>query len=387
MRILFFITVQKHGGGHSHSLNHISRELGTKHEVLIISVGSGFSRVIGENPYFLNHFTPRGINFLEFFKEIDTTVHNIKPDIIHFFDSVSYNILRLRFSSRKYKIIINKCGGPNIELPFVNNLVVFSQENYEWYRNIPKFRQANIYLIPNRVRQVNLTESYKPVFKDPVFFNFLRICRIGPTYKKGLMDSVNLVNYLRAKGHQNVKLYVIGNIEDENIYMEFMKEISDMKDFIFVITSEQITKDATQMLYLGDAVIGSGRGFMESASVGKPLLTFNAKDNYPILIDEQNFSDAFKTNFSERNVFNSISTVENLNKIERIICDKEYYNQISRFSKSMFQKYFSIEKVYELYSDVYEKAKHGRNRYFQEIIVILKTFYHFSGYTFNNNNK
>lgn len=379
MKILFFITAQSHGrGGHVHSLNHISKELGKRNEILIISIGSGFSNIIAENPYFFKHYKLKGINFLQLFKEIDKAIDSVKPDIIHFFDSVSYNLLRLQISSKKHKVILSKCGGPNIKWPFVNNLILFSQENYEWYKSNPKFRPANIYLIPNRVNQLEVNESYKPVFKDPNFFIFVRICRIGPTHKKSIEDSINLVNYLHKKGHANTKLDIIGIIEDINIYNEFIKEISDMEDSVSFITSTHLTKEASQMLYLADAVIGTGRGFMESASLGKPLLTINAENNYPVLINQDNFYDAFKTNFSQRNTFESFNSDENFSNIERMILDKKYYYQLSLFSNSMFQKYFSIDKVTNAYADVYENAKFGQNRYLQDIISILKDFYHFS---------
>ena len=379
MKLLFFINAQGHGsGGHYHSLNHISKELGKGHDIKIISIGMGFSNIIGENPYFLYHFEFKGINILQLFNKIDKTIDSFKPDIIHFFDTSSYNVLRLHISSKKYKVILNKCGGPNREWPFVNNLILFSQENYEWYKNIPKFRHVNTYLIPYRVQQLELNESYKPVFKDPDSFNFVRICRIGKGYKKSIKDSINLVNYLHTKGYFNVKLHVIGVIEDHNVYNEFIKEISDIRNSVSFITSTHFTKEASLMLYLADAVIGTGRGFMEAASLGKPLLAINAEDNYPILINQDNFSDAFKTNFSQRNIIEYYNSDENFSNIEKMILDKEYYNQISIFSISLFQKYFSIGKAFQAYTDVYENARFGPNGYFQDLIMILKNLYHFS---------
>jgi len=377
--VLFFIDAQGHGsGGHYHSLNHISKELGKGHEIKIISIGMGFSNIIGENPYFLYHYKFKGINILQLFKEIDKTIDSFEPDIIHFFDMSSYNVLRLHISSRKYKVILNKCGGPNREWPFVNNLILFSQENYEWYKNIPKFRHANIYLIPYRVQQLELNESYKPVLKDTNSFNFVRICRIGEGYEKSIRDSINLVYYLHSKGHLNVKLYIIGAIEDNNVYNEFINETEGSLDSVSFLTSKHFTKEASQMLYLADAVIGTGRGFMESASLGKPLLAINAEDNYPILINQYNFSDAFKTNFSQRNIIESYDSDENLSNIEKMILDKEYHGQLSKFSISLFQQYFNISKAFQAYTGVYENARFGPNGYFRDLIMILKNLYHFT---------
>jgi hypothetical protein len=379
MNVLFFIDAQGHGsGGHYHSLNHISKELGKGHEIKIISIGMGFSKIIAENPYFLYHFKFNGINILQLFKKINKTIESFRPDIIHFFDMSSYNVLRLNISSKKFRVISNKCGGPNREWPFVNNLILFSQENYEWYTKLPKFRITKISLIPNRVKQLEVNESYKPVSKDPDSFNFVRICRIGEGYKKSIRDSVNLVNYLHGKGHTKVKLYVIGAIEDNNVYNELINETKGNADSVSFLTATHFTKEASLMLYLADAVIGTGRGFMESASLGKPLLAINAEDNYPVLITQNNYSGAFKTNFSQRNIFESYDSDENLRNIEKVILEKEYYRQLSVFSSGLFQKYFSISKAFQAYTEAYENARFGPNGYSRDLIMILKNLYHFT---------
>jgi len=379
MKLLFFISIQGHGsGGHFHSLNHISKELGKRHNIIIITIGSGTSDIISKNPYFLCHCKFNGISYLRLFKEIDKSITSFKPDIIHFFDITSYNVVRIHISSMTYKVILNKCGGPNKKWPFVNNLILFSYENYEYYKKYPKFRLSNIYLIPNRVQQLQVNKSFNPVPKDPNSFNFIRICRIGEGYKKSIRDSINLVKYLHTKGHFIVNLYVIGAVENDNVYDEFINEIADLRNSIYFITSMHLTKEASLMLYLADAVIGTGRGFMESASLGKPLLTIHAEDNYPVLIDQRNFYDAFKTNFSQRNIFKSYNSGENLGNIEKMIMDKEYYDQLSKFSVSLFQDFFSISKALQAYNDVYENAKFGQNGYLQDLLIIFKSLYYFS---------
>ena len=53
MKILFFISAVKHGkGGHSHSLNVISREIAKNAEVQICGIGAGRSYILEQNPYF-----------------------------------------------------------------------------------------------------------------------------------------------------------------------------------------------------------------------------------------------------------------------------------------------------------------------------------------------
>lgn len=202
MRILFFITTNGNGrGGHYHSLNHISREIGKDNEVKIISIGSGENGVLNSNPYFVKHIFFNGLNFIKLKNEIDLLKKKFKPDIYHCFDSSSYNIIRLIISSKNNKIILNKCGGPNSKhYPHANNIILFSSENYEWFKKNRKYKKASIYLIPNRVRKLKLDNSYFPFEKNKLDFIFVRICRIGHVYKKSIDNSISLIKHLIVNG-------------------------------------------------------------------------------------------------------------------------------------------------------------------------------------------
>jgi len=128
------------------------------------------------------------------------------------------------------------------------------------------------------------------------------------------------------------------------------------------------------MLYLADAAIGTGRGFMEVSSLGIPVLTINAYDNYPLLVTESNFEDVFKTNFSARNRMEKFDSNENLLNIERMIKEKNFYAHLSNFSLECYNKYFNVAKVLQEYTKVYENAKLGPDRYLRDIRSILRSF-------------
>lgn len=378
MRILFFISVLGHGsGGHFHSLNHISREIGEKEEVQIISVGPGRSTIIEENPYFRKQIFFNGRNIVKLVSEVRGIVNEFNPEILHFFDSNIYNVLRIPFSSSKYKIILNKCGGPNNRIfPYVGNLILFSNENLEWFKNKSKFKHTNTYLIPNRVHSIILDKSFEPIIKDKNSFTFVRICRIGLDYLKSIEDSIDLVKYLYKNENKSVQLFIIGVIENQNVYEELLKKIEHY-DFIKLLTDQIYTREASRMLYLADAVIATGRGLMESASLGIPLLTLNSIDNYPVLINKENFKEIFYTNFSQRSCIKNFNSVDNLNSIKKLTQDKNYNNQHSEFSFYVYNKYFNIERVHSLYVNTYKKILNTPNKFFADLPIILKSYYYY----------
>lgn len=375
MKIFYFISIHSHGrGGHAHSLNHISRKIGEKHDVKIISFGPGKSDIIESNPHFLRHIDFNGLNFLKLQKIIKQEIRKFNPDIYHCFDEGSYNIVRLIVSSTKNILVLNKCGGPNpTYFPNVKNLILFSLENQEWFKNQNKHKKTDIHLIPNRVKPLQLNSDFKPIEKNPGDFIFMRICRIGHTYKKSIQDSINLISKLLESNMKNVKLYLIGVVQDADVFEEFKKHEFIKSGHLTILTESKYTNEASKMLYLADAVIGTGRGLMEAASLGKPLLAINKNGEIPVLLNELNFDDAFKTNFSERNVFPKLDNNNNIKSITQIINDKLSYNENSSFVLQSFDKYFSLEKAKEEYSIVYNESKTSKRKLFSDLPFIFKS--------------
>lgn len=372
MKILYFISVHGHGrGGHFHSLNHVVNNISLKHETGIISIGISESQIITNNKSFIKHINHNGINIIRLQRELKKIILDIKPDIIHFFDSNSYNICR-PLISRQNKIVLNKCGGPNIKFyPFAKNLIVFSQENYDFFKNKKKYQNSQIYLISNRVQKIFLNPYVSNIKKNTDLFNFVRICRISEQYKKSILNSINLIKYLTKKGSSHTHLFIIGIIEDNFTFKEILKYSNKIKNITF-LTENEFTQEASKMLYLADAVIGTGRGFMEAASLQIPLLTLNSLDDYPVLIDQETYCDAFKTNFSERNKFHNFDKEKNLSKIIKMISDNEYRKQLSDFSYNIFSNYFDAELICEKYTEAYNQADPSGNIHVFDYILSLK---------------
>lgn len=374
MKILYFISVHGHGrGGHFHSLNHISKKIGEDHDVKIISFGPGKSDIIESNPFFYKHFYFNGVNFLSLSRQINKARKEFKPDIYHCFDVGGYNIVRLIVNSRKNKIILNKCGGPNPNYyPHIHNLVLFSIENQDWFKDNDKYRKSNVHLVPNRVRALSLDVNFNPIEKKLNDFIFIRICRIGIGYKKSISDSINLIGVLNSL-HINVKLFIIGVVEDNNIFMELQENELVKKGNVVFLVDSVFTNEASKMLYLADAVIGTGRGLMEAASLGKPIMAIDKNGDIPVLLNEESFIDAFRTNFSERNTFENLNYDNNLRNIQKLILDKESYSKNSKFSMYCFNEYFSLDKVSDHYTLAYTQAKRGNRQIVNDLPFILKS--------------
>jgi len=379
MKIIYFITARGHGrGGHFHSLNHIAAAIGENTDVEIYSLGTGYSEVIAKNIYFKQHLDFNGKNLFSFGKKIKEIIRTKNPDIIHCFDHTSYNVLSLILKNNNF--VVNKCGGPNpIKFPYVQDLVLFSKENENWFKSNQKFKSSSIYTIPNRVNanELNINIENITIHKEDKFC-FVRIGRIGETYKKSFEDSIKLIRKSQNDVKNKVHLYIIGTIENKATY-DYLKEISGDLPVTF-LTEDKYTKKASNMLYLADAVIATGRGIMEGTGLEKPILTPSKNSDIPVLVSKNNFEGFLATNFSERNVASERDIQCNLENIKKLIDDKEFYEKFKNDSKYIFEKYFDVQGGVPKYIEVYKNvlnSKKPKKRLFKNLIYQLKTIFSF----------
>src|SRR5690554_160076 len=132
-------------------------------------------------------------------------------------------------------MVDSKCGGANPNnFPYVDNLVLFSEENSEWFRTKSKFSKTNIHVISNRVKQVK--KHIVPHLKDFAdSFTFMRIARIGNSYKKSIDDSVRLVKELNKTHREGVRLIIVGTIQDQEVYSELRRTIDNDPSIMLLV--------------------------------------------------------------------------------------------------------------------------------------------------------
>lgn len=381
MNILFLISNDGGNGvgGHYNSLNQVSIEMAKDHNVKILTLGSASSPVIMTNPYFEKHIKV-GKGLKSVFKlnsELKSFVKNFRPDVVHCFDTHSLNRILPTSALSKFPVVLNKCGGKNPSggnYQHADAIVVFSKENQDWFTKNKNYKNEDIFIIPNRVRKLDLIEENKRVEqKDPNKITFVRISRLGGAYEKTLLDTFNLIEELSKK--YPVELIVIGRIQDKARFENLMKQASDRNLPVKYITDERAAK-GSDFLYLADFVVGTGRSFMEATSLGIPSLTPVENANYPMLVNTENFDELFSTNFSERNKAQTKHVDKNLSNIEALIQDKTKYEAARKETLDLFTEFFGTGGIVTKYNAVYDYAvKKGPNRFAlikKNLIYIVK---------------
>lgn len=342
--ITFLLGTQSHGrGGHFWDVIVIAEELSKHFDVQIVNLGKK-SPVLEQSHLDILTFSP--LQFSAILKKLKKCEYIFAVDLRVTF--IGY-LSALYFRN---KLIQIKPGGPNESYwtKGVQNLIVFSRENEKFVRTA---NIKNVELIPNRVNVIEpdydllneLDKRYVGLQK------ILLISRITKHYQSNLFKAIELANELLLLGRENIKLIVLGQVEDFSLYNELKKIAPENVDFI---TDTNYTKNAAKLIPMANIVIGNGRTVMESASLGIPILVNSANNRMPSILSPENFESFFRYNFSPRSMTEKPSASE---EILAIFDNKEVYENISENVKKMYEEYFSVNNLTNKYSRFMKNCK------------------------------
>jgi len=163
-----------------------------------------------------------------------------------------------------------------------------------------------------------------------------------------------LINRLLVEDLKNVRLVIVGAVQDQEVYDELRQEAVG-KPVDFIIDSKYTVK-ASEMLYLADAVIGTGRGAMEAASLSLPVLSPASNSDVPIVLTKDNIDNFLSYNFSPRTIVSDADLLHNWSLVLEMVKKGPVYEDVKNQMAFFFDAYFSIERCYEKYKAVYENA-------------------------------
>ena len=363
MTVLYLISAfGKGSGGHFHSLNNIANALdGYKGiNIEIASIGNVASPILKKNPKFLGNLEFKWYLFFQLNGEFKKLLKLKKIDVIHCYDGGTALIIMMLPVFWKINIIHTKCGGPNERnyfAQFLQTIILFSQENLNSFKKNPRFNKASIHLIPNRVqlKEPDYSELFQLQIKDPNLFTFLRIARIGKTYKNSILQAIELVRELVLLQHK-VNLIIIGVIEDELTFNEIQSYIQLNNLPVVFLTTKEYTSEASRFLYLADAVVGTGRGIMEAMTLGIPVYAPLKNRKLPVFVNNDTFQGLFENNFSQRNEMDFCTDKNILEFSEKLIKNPLFYKECSDFSLTKGLEFFALSTtILEKYNLIYNK--------------------------------
>ena len=385
MRICYLIsnvnTKNKGNGGHYYSLISTALAMQEVLDITILNIGTHESLALANsNLKICNVITNKRciVGIWDLIKKANGFFTKEKYDVIHAFDDSAYFFGRL--SSRKLKapIVLTKCGGPNPKFyyPYSKDLILYSEENFKYFRGYRKFKKSNIDLIPNRIYDVKqdneriklLIEKYNLKAYD---FILLRIARIGNAYQSSINQLIEVKRHLDKSVSSAV--LIIGSVENNEILNTITKQ--NIQD-LFIETDPFFTKKASELIQLADIVLGTGRSFMEASVLGKLMLAPTSNSDFPLIVDNDNFQLFSAFNFSPRTKVNSFTKEEEINKLNSLLIDKEKFKLFVEDGEQLFKSKFQLKFVLGKYSSIYKnltfKADYNIIDLFLNFIFLLR---------------
>lgn len=371
--VYFIFATGKANGGHYRSLALTAEYMSKHHDVKIIVLGYTYSHIIKDASVESQFIYFNGLNIISTIKKIRANING--KCILHAFDLYAFFIVRLLRLKLGNSIVLTKCGGPNPKDYFakVRNLVLFSQEDLNYFSERKRYKDSKLYLIPNRTEYFPTDHAKVQEIRDR--FNLdnyekiiLRICRISRMYQKSIFQSINLQKYVNDQGHKTA-LIVLGNVQDQIVINQLKSEVGDG---VFFLTEDRYTANAKELIEIADWVVGTGRGFMEASAKARVMFAVSMQDELPMLTEAQNFDQAFAYNFSERIIFENQHIVDNKNHILRLFKDSQYEDSLKKQSLEWFADKFSIEGAIEKYGEIYNKLEEDPSDYKDLVLHWLK---------------
>lgn len=379
MRILYLISPDGKGmGGHNHSFRTVLGALGREVDCLGVGVGTVASPVHALSGQRTVALVAKPFSIGDLWQQLLPLARAEQPDIIHAFDPNSYFFGRRLGMVLGRPTVLTKCGGPNPMryFPRAEDLVLFSQENLDYFQHHPGFHGSRLHLIPNRVEEVSPNPALVSRLRaampgaGPIF---LRICRICPFHEESVLQLTRLVGRLRREGCP-ARLLVIGFVLDDACRARIERALGPGDR---LETGMEYTRNASEVLDVGDFVLGTGRSFMEAACRSRILLAPLEGVATPALVTPANADQLFRSNFSQRGRIEGFSEEENYAEIKRAVTDPRRVGELRAHARTLFEKYFSIASAVPRYLSIYRnlegrKTKRSRDFYRHWAEVLLR---------------
>lgn len=296
-----------------------------------------------------------------YYARVMSALKLFEPTHIHAFDNKSYFFARLAARTMDRPVFLTKPGGPNRRtfFPYCKDIIGFSEENIAFLKKKKNLRNSTFHYLPNRVTapvhdeaKVAALRSRLGISSDDVVV--LRICRIGNYYKQSIAQTYGLTERLRRSGIK-ARALIIGFIQDQEIFDEIAGEVGIPKD---IVTDPLFTERASDLLHVGDIVIGTGRSFMEAAMQGRLCATPLIGQSSPCLVDPENFEQLAETNFSERNSLPHFDEHANAERFANLLKSPEARDKHASAIQAIVDTRFGMRGAVRKYMSIYSARKH-----------------------------
>ena len=362
-------------GGHYRSAAAIAELLCDDYDVVLLNPGtrpSPVMRVDGIETVFLEGSPERPAQLRS---EISSMMELREARAVLAFDQKAGELIRPLARRMKAGFVLVKAGGgqPKLYYPDATHNIVFMAADQKWLeeRNLGQHRvlkaAGRVYEPPQDLdaqaalrAETGLSESDLAI---------VRVGRIAPHYGAVNRSALALGAQLRNSGLP-ARVILIGTPDNAQ---EFDALSASKGPADAILCDPRYTDRASKLLGMFRFCVGTGRGFMEAASMGHVMFCGSQDPDHdlPLLVTEENFQRFANDNFSPR-IKPDVDRDANLARILETMKRPELQGALSASARGWYRNHFSAQTSRQAYIDMIEDAIHrpehfGIDHLFSEI--------------------
>lgn len=336
-------------GGHQFSVRDLALASGGHYQSSVVQIGAMPNpcfEVLGKRFLFmpLIFHNPKTIfSALRHIKNISES----KTICFIVFDFLSLSLVRLSLRGADQPYVLCKPGGANwpVRTKNVPALLVFSEENLDYFKVHDPELSRRAFLIHGRVKAVNRPTDIEQALINSIPFAGKVFCVARFAHEKLpiFIHSINLFEQYFSEKPDFV-LCVIGLPSDGNVVEIVSARIlnSPLRSRIRLLTSPDFYEKASRFFGCADYLIGNGRTVIEALSLGIPAFVAVDARPIPILVNAENIDNLSRQNLSLRNDVDESKYLANLDNINKVVNCKREYESSSQESRSIFIRFYDI---------------------------------------------
>ena len=285
-------------------------------------------------------------------------------DAVISLDEIGVRICMAAFPCAHHKIIAIKPGWVNSSAWTAHSgkLVCFSQENYDYFKALPKYRKAHLEFVPQRVYPVEVNgEITTLLYKELCLGEYDKVVIAGGRVDLGDSDSpgkkpifeTGLALHAQLLKEGVRSFLILAGTPKNAAAEEWLKSLSARMPQVHVEMRPIYVDKLSSLVGLADYVIGMGRVAMEAMSLSKNVFIPTQNGELPVRITSDNFETIAHYNFTHRAVSNlSASLTSSRDDLDKLLSTPEYEHEQGAITKKLFDENLSIKTGVARYLEI-----------------------------------
>lgn len=360
-RILYVITSRGQGtGGHHFSLRDLASRLRGRADVHIAVVADRFPPALEGVPD--TTFLPwKPWRWAQTLVGLLGVVRAFGPTILHSYDPLALQLLRVVSAWTHLPLVHTTCGGPTPRrnVPRARDVILFSEENREGLAQNPRMAGCRLHLISSRVNPIapdapRMAALRAHLALAPDELVVLRINRFVERFRPAIDQTLALGLALNAAGVRT-RVVLLGSVDEPAFAAELAARALPG---VTLVHDAEFTRQAAALLPIADAAVGTGRSLMEAACMGRVIFAPVAGRKLPALVDDATVDALAHANFSTRAELPAALDDDALR--ERAVAalrTPEARAAAGAWARALFRERFDAEAAVTRHLEIYAQAE------------------------------